>query len=401
VNIGNYIKFTVDTTGKNFSRWRKIILFLLKRYNARVHIESRDAYRQADDEWCEIDSTIVLCLYATISEALQDVMLDPDYTAFDAWDRLHTFFYDNRDGQAMALNQELRDTARGDLSIDEYCRRLIHISDQLAEVGAPISDRALSMQMVDGLGDKFEMQPEIFKNMVPFPTFAQAQSRLQLAERNLARKARTRSAQALAVQGGGGGRGTFQQGQADRGGGSQGGAGRGQNQGGQKTGFRGNPPPPGYVSPNYRGRNPIPGYVHGGGRGQNQGGQQTGGGAVGRGGRGASSSGRPAGGPSHQYVTYLPVGMPYPPPRPAYVPPNSASVLGPRPGSHHQAYPAIYTAPAPAASSQAPAPASPQYSFDANAMYQQAASYGSAFPPHADWMMDSRATSHVTGNQGF
>jgi histone deacetylase 1/2 len=33
-------------------------------------------------------------------------------------------------------------------------------------------------------------------------------------------------------------------------------------------------------------------------------------------------------------------------------------------------------------------------------MLHQAPSYGAAFPAHGDWIMDSGATSHVTGNQG-
>uniref|UniRef100_A0ACD5TJ87 Uncharacterized protein n=1 Tax=Avena sativa TaxID=4498 RepID=A0ACD5TJ87_AVESA len=228
VHIEQFIKFTVDSTGKNFTRWRKIILFQLARYNARDHVLDGAAYARADEAWRQEDSTIVLWFYGTISEALQDIMLDPDCTAYDAWTRLHTFFYDNREGQAMDLNTQLHDMPHGDLSIDEYCRRLKHIADQLEEEDAPISDRALTMKMIDGLGEKFELQAEILTNMTSYPTFAQAQSRLQLAERKMARKARAGSAQALAVHTSGG-RGASRPDSADRGSNiSQGGVGRGQ-----------------------------------------------------------------------------------------------------------------------------------------------------------------------------
>uniref|UniRef100_A0ACD5T832 Uncharacterized protein n=1 Tax=Avena sativa TaxID=4498 RepID=A0ACD5T832_AVESA len=389
VSIQNYVKYTVDSSGKNFTRWRKFILFLLQLYKARDHVENAAAYASADADWRQIDGHIVLWFYATVSKALQDLILDPDSTAFVAWERLHTFFYDNREGHAMHLNMELRDTRRGDLPVDEYCRRLKYIADQLDEVGAPISDRALTMQMIDGLGSKFKMQTAIFHNMVPLPTFAQAHSRLQLAERSMDREARTSDTQALVAHGGD--RGAPRPDSTDRGRNSYQGsnAGRGQVHG------RGTFQHLGGISPNYRGKNPIPGYQHpGSGRTNQQQGANTGSTSRGRGGSNDSSSWRGGGSTNQQpWLGYFaPMSAPFPPPRAPWLPPNSASVLGPRPGTHAQAYPAMYSMPS-------PAPSTPVW--DHNAMIAQAPSYGSAFPPHGgDWIMDSGASSHVTGNQG-
>ncbi|KAM0837426.1 hypothetical protein ACQ4PT_061674 [Festuca glaucescens] len=367
VNILTYIKFTVDSSGKNFTRWRKIILFLLQLYRARDHVENGGAYRTASDAWRQEDGQIVLWFYATVSEALQDILLDPDCTAYTAWQCLHTFFYDNREGQAMQLNQDLRDTPRGDLSIGEYCGRLKHIANQLEEVGAPITDRALTMQLIDGLGEKFKMQAEILANTVPYPTFAQAQSWLQQAERKMARKARTNSAQAMVAHGGGRGGG---HGGDDRGGGGSHGNWAGQGQGGSGRG-------------NWAGQ-----------------GQGGGGGSGGRG-RGSGQNSNAGGGPlgfqggssAQPWMGYFaPWGTPFPPARAPWVPPNSSSVLGPRPGSHDHAYPVHYSA--------SPYMPPPPYSWDHASMVNQATSYGSAFQPRPDWLMDSGASSHVTGNQG-
>ncbi|KAM0837427.1 hypothetical protein ACQ4PT_061674 [Festuca glaucescens] len=390
VNILTYIKFTVDSSGKNFTRWRKIILFLLQLYRARDHVENGGAYRTASDAWRQEDGQIVLWFYATVSEALQDILLDPDCTAYTAWQCLHTFFYDNREGQAMQLNQDLRDTPRGDLSIGEYCGRLKHIANQLEEVGAPITDRALTMQLIDGLGEKFKMQAEILANTVPYPTLwspmvvavaaamavttavAAARTAIGLAKVKAAAgaatgpakdkvkvKATAAAAAAAAPHGG----------------------------------------YPGGVSPNYKGKNPIPGYQPGAGRNGQQ--QQGGGGGSGGRGRGSGQNSNAGGGPlgfqggssAQPWMGYFaPWGTPFPPARAPWVPPNSSSVLGPRPGSHDHAYPVHYSA--------SPYMPPPPYSWDHASMVNQATSYGSAFQPRPDWLMDSGASSHVTGNQG-
>jgi hypothetical protein len=93
------------------------------------------------------------------------------------------------------------------------------------------------------------------------------------------------------------------------------------------------------------------------------------------------------------------VGAPFPHARPSWLPPNAAGVLGPRPGPHSQAYPVMYSGHTPPPSYSGPPPSAPPYSFDHAAMIHAAMSNGQ-YQQQPEWIVDSGASSHVTGKTG-
>ncbi|KAI4365563.1 hypothetical protein MLD38_021538 [Melastoma candidum] len=68
------------------------------------------------------------------------------------------------------------------MSVTDYCRRLKGLADSLRDLGEPISDRTLVLNLIGGLSPRFATQAELLPLQVPFPTFASARSALLLAE---------------------------------------------------------------------------------------------------------------------------------------------------------------------------------------------------------------------------
>ncbi|XP_044319407.1 uncharacterized protein [Triticum aestivum] len=371
-SIAGVVDFKLALDGTNFTRWRNYFNLLFARYHAETHVQAGASARLADPQWRDDDNTIRLWFFSTIEGDLLDLVAPPDSTAYTIWQRLHEYFLANEAEHAMHLGQEFRACVRGDLSISEYCRRLQGIAAALADVREPVTDRTPTLQMLDGVGKKFELPAAIIQSTVPLPKFAQARSRLVLAKLAIDKRARTEGAQVLAAlhddARGADGRG-------DRGGGPPGG---GPSPGG--NGGRGGPP--------------------GGNGGGHPGGGNRGRGGRGRGGRGRGR-GDPAGGgggPQPWLGYFAPMGMPFPPLRSPWIPPNSAGVLGPRPGAPHHVYSAYTTAPT--LPPPPPYAAASPYSWDATAMFHAAPSQGHGYPPQADWIMDTGASSHVTGDPG-
>lgn len=105
--------------------------------------------------------------------------------ARDLWTTIENLFRDNKEARAIQLDHELRFLTIGDLSVHDYCQKLKSLSDLLANVDSPVSERALVMHMLNGLCDKFYYIINVSKHRNPFPTFTVARSMLLMEEERL------------------------------------------------------------------------------------------------------------------------------------------------------------------------------------------------------------------------
>jgi hypothetical protein len=60
------------------------------------------------------------------------------------------------------------------MGIVTYCNKLKLLADQLADVGAHVSDKKLTMQLIDGLDKHFKLQQKFMELSKPFPSFMEA-----------------------------------------------------------------------------------------------------------------------------------------------------------------------------------------------------------------------------------
>ncbi|XP_019465396.1 PREDICTED: uncharacterized protein LOC109363598 [Lupinus angustifolius] len=78
-----------------------------------------------------------------------------------------------------------------------YCQRLKQLSDQLKNVGAPVSSHRLVLQLVSGLSEPYKGVPTLIRQSNPLPSFFQARSMLTLKESGLAKMQSSASHTAL------------------------------------------------------------------------------------------------------------------------------------------------------------------------------------------------------------
>ncbi|XP_044343851.1 keratin, type I cytoskeletal 10-like isoform X2 [Triticum aestivum] len=430
-NISSYIRFFLDPAQNNYHRWRTIFRSVAAKYNGLAHIDESANRDTTDPEWRRADISVLLWFHATVVDTLLDVVMPDDATALDVWTRIERYFLANRASRGIHLRRQFNNQQQGDMSIAEYTRQLKTLATAIGDCGKRLSDDDLTTQLLHGLAKPFHAIGDNIGDTVPLPDFETAVSRLSAAEEKMQQWALLEGTSALVIHGGLG------DSSSSTGARSINPSGGARGVPGDSSGHGGPDSSAGSVPGGSQG-SAGPGGGGQGGGGQGGGGQGTGGYGRGRGrGRGRGDSGRAP--PQPAAITpwmgyFAPYGAALP--RPAWVPPNAAGVLGPRTAAPTQAYPVMYSGPTPFPAA-APAPGSGSYttlgpfaaapyatpgsanyptpapfpaaptllpgpsSWDQQALFHQAYSNVATQHPNSatDWIMDSGASSHVTGSR--
>jgi hypothetical protein len=114
--------------------------------------------------------------------SLQDVVRQRGHTARDAWLALESHFLDNRETRALHINATFWSFIQGDLSVNDYCRKMKGFADSLADLGVDVTDRVLMLKVLRGLNKNFEHLRTIFTHVTPFLLFQKVLDDLCLEE---------------------------------------------------------------------------------------------------------------------------------------------------------------------------------------------------------------------------
>ncbi|GAA0139376.1 transmembrane signal receptor [Lithospermum erythrorhizon] len=96
---------------------------------------------------------------------------------------------DNESSRVVTLEQEFSGTHMSDFpSASAYCQRLKNLADQLRNIGAPVPDNRLVLQLVSGLIDAYNGVGTLIRQSSPLSKFYNARSMLILEESSLVKK---------------------------------------------------------------------------------------------------------------------------------------------------------------------------------------------------------------------
>ncbi|XP_073367956.1 uncharacterized protein [Aegilops tauschii subsp. strangulata] len=405
INVHARVPLVLDASNSTYFAWKTYFTLLFRENNLVDHVDGTvDSRAMVDDaEWTTIDATIIRWFFTTISKDLFHTVVSAGDDARALWVKLNGLFTDNKLQRRVFLQQEFFDCHQVEQSIDDYCRRLKTLADELRDIGAKVDDDLLLSTLTDGLNEDFGNTASNL-TLMPEPSFPKYVAYLRLEERQMKGVKKRVQHHALAA-----------------------GTSRGAPPPAASPAPRQQPPPP--APPGYFPLPPAPpappaapqqpgGGRRGGGRKQQQ--APGGGGLINNISRSTpwTYGTNPWTGVVHAYL--MPV-----PRAPA------SGILGPRPASHQALFAAQNAAPYSgygAAPQPAPAyGATPAYGAAAAPAYgaPPAPAYGGFYPPQVpppwhpallaalrsapspssyggggDWYMDSGATAHMTAHPG-
>ncbi|XP_074267321.1 uncharacterized protein LOC141590649 [Silene latifolia] len=189
-NIKNFVQITLENENVHYASWAELFLNTARAFDVLDHISPpKGAAINKDDQWDRLDAIVKQWIYSTISLDLLHTILEPGATAQQAWDRIKDIFNDNKNSHAVMLEQQFTNIHMDNYpNVSSYCQALKMIADQLANVGTPVSDTRLVLQLVTHVSDGYDGIATLIQQSDPLPPFYKARSMLALEE---SRRAKT------------------------------------------------------------------------------------------------------------------------------------------------------------------------------------------------------------------
>ncbi|KAJ9540484.1 hypothetical protein OSB04_026990 [Centaurea solstitialis] len=184
-NIKNSIPLTLNQTDDRYASWVELFHIHLCAYDVLDHIDPKTPTPTDIDKatWNRLDAIVKQWILATISPDLLQTIMKPGASAQELWNRLAEIFQDNRATRAVYLEEQLNSTRMDAFSnAAEYCNRIKSLSDQLANVGQPVSDQKMVLTLVAGLPKEYDTLATFIQQSDPLPSFIKARSQLALEE---------------------------------------------------------------------------------------------------------------------------------------------------------------------------------------------------------------------------
>jgi len=129
-----------------------------------------------------MDCVVRSWLHGTISAELAEAVMGRGGSARAAWLAIEAQFLGNRKTRALHLDARFRHFCQGDLSITDYCRKFKSMADDLADLGEPVTDRTLVLNVIRSLNKNFNDIGRHLRRGRPFPTFLDVCNDLLLEE---------------------------------------------------------------------------------------------------------------------------------------------------------------------------------------------------------------------------
>ncbi|XP_021321304.1 uncharacterized protein LOC110437249 [Sorghum bicolor] len=180
-NIRLLVPVVLEPESPSYARWRDLVLLTLRRYALDDHILLDTAGAVPTPSWLRLDSVVLSWILGTISLDLHDLVRNTP-SARGAWLALEGQFLGNAEARALRLDASFRTFVQGDLSVSEYCRQMKGMADSLGDLGWPVEDRILVLNVLRGLSDRYSYLRTWITRQRPFPTFLQVRDDLVMEE---------------------------------------------------------------------------------------------------------------------------------------------------------------------------------------------------------------------------
>jgi hypothetical protein len=180
-NIRLMVPVILEPESPSYTRWRDLLLLTLCRYALDDHVLCDPTGMAPTAAWVRLDSIVPTWIVGTISVDLHSLLRNLPHARV-AWLATEGQFLDKAEARALRLDAAIRIFVQGDLSVSEYCRKMKTMADSLGDLGCPVEDRMLVLNVLRGLSDRYTNLRSLIMRKRPFPTFLLVRDDLALED---------------------------------------------------------------------------------------------------------------------------------------------------------------------------------------------------------------------------
>jgi hypothetical protein len=202
VSVKPHVPITLKIKNSKYSKWASYFKSLCGKFGLKPHIDGTLAADPADPNWDQADCCVKSWIFGSVDDSALDLAMgDDDQSACALWVAIENIFHANKEPRATFLNHEFHSMQQGDSSIASYCQRMKTTADALRDVGHPVKDSELVLNLLRGLNPRFSNTADIIANNTPLPTFVAAHDMLTLKELRLTNDDKVAASTALIATG--------------------------------------------------------------------------------------------------------------------------------------------------------------------------------------------------------
>nr|XP_020163995.1 uncharacterized protein LOC109749445 [Aegilops tauschii subsp. strangulata] len=157
----------------SYYTWKTYFSLVFREYHLIDHVDGTIDSSLVPEfhDWSTIDTTIIRWFFLTISPDLFQTVVQDGDDACAVWTKLNGIFIDNQLQRRVFLQPEFFGCHQDNTSVDDYCRRLNTLADELRNIATKIDDDLLLSTLTVGLNEDFG-NVAVNLSLIPNPSFA-------------------------------------------------------------------------------------------------------------------------------------------------------------------------------------------------------------------------------------
>jgi hypothetical protein len=200
VAVRSHVPVVLEMKNPNYSKWSSFFKTMCGKFGMSSHLNTASTADTTDIAWVQADCAVKSWIQCSCHDDVLDLAMEgDDQTTADLWKAVSGLFQENKESRAIYFHEQFHSLVQGDQTITEYSTCVKPAATTLSDVGHPLKESQLVLNLLRGLNPRFSNTADHIAEVSPFLNFARVVSQLRLKELRLANEAKVSQNQALIV----------------------------------------------------------------------------------------------------------------------------------------------------------------------------------------------------------